>query len=176
MNLLILGAGTHGRVVRETAIAQGIFEQIDFLDDLATEAIGTCSDYLLHCNRYTHAFVAFGDNSLRAHWLEKLRQANFVIPVMIHPQAFVSPSAQIAEGSIVLAKAAINTGAPVEQGSIIGLGSLVDHDARIKEFCHINTGAIIAAGSTVPPRCKVEAGTVYKEVHQAEEFSFDAGV
>jgi len=45
-NLLILGAGGHGRVVKETAEAMGLFNSIDFLDDNPESkvALGLCSD------------------------------------------------------------------------------------------------------------------------------------
>ena len=44
-NLLILGAGGHGRVVKETAVAMGNFDRVDFLDDHSELAIGKCEDY-----------------------------------------------------------------------------------------------------------------------------------
>ena len=45
-NLLILGAGGHGRVVKETALVTGSFSKVDFLDDHSDSAIGKCEDYI----------------------------------------------------------------------------------------------------------------------------------
>ena len=58
-NLLILGAGGHGRVVKETAEAMEVFEKIDFLDDNpdCEEAIGLCSDNEKFAGTYSYAFL-----------------------------------------------------------------------------------------------------------------------
>lgn len=94
MNLLILGAGGHGRVVKETAEAMGVYDTISFLDDRNPNAIGQLDDYKAFRDRFDSAFVAIGDNKLRSQWLEKLRLAGYQVPVLIHPRAYVSPSRQ----------------------------------------------------------------------------------
>jgi len=160
-NLLIIGAGGHGRVVKETAEAMGCFEKIDFLDDNSEIAIGKCKDFKQYINEYTYAFVAFGNNELRIKWVVDLLQAGFSLPVLIHHTAYVSPSAEIGQGSIVCAKAVINTNAGIEKGCIISIGALVEHDSNIGEYSHINTGAIVKAGCRVDRLKKVDAGVIY---------------
>ncbi len=162
-NLLILGAGGHGRVVRETAEAMKCFNKIDFLDDNKESgiAIGLCKDYKEYINKYSYAFPAFGNNELRMEWLNTLMNAGFQIPTLIYPNAFISPGAKIAEGSIVGAKAAVNTNAVIERGCIISIGAIIDHECIVREGCHINAGAIVKANSTVDKLSKVEAGKVY---------------
>ncbi|WP_088104327.1 hypothetical protein [Halalkalibacter urbisdiaboli] len=76
-NLLILGAGGHGRVVKETAVAMDYFARIDFLDDNSDTEIGKCNDYKKFINGYNYAFVAFGSNELRLKWIEELMEAGF---------------------------------------------------------------------------------------------------
>ena len=44
MKLLILGAGGHGKVVKEVAEATGRYEKIDFVDDHSNIAVGKVSD------------------------------------------------------------------------------------------------------------------------------------
>ena len=62
MNLLILGAGGHGRVVREVAEATGQYENIAFFDDNTdqTDVIGKLSDYDKFTGQFDYAFVAIG--------------------------------------------------------------------------------------------------------------------
>lgn len=160
-NLLILGAGGHGRVVKETAEAIGVFEEIDFLDDNSKVAIGLCNDYKKYINKYSYAFVAFGNHELRMNWINALIEVGFKIPSLIHPTAYISPSASICEGTFVGARAIINTNVVVEKGCIIGMGALIDHDSIVSEYCHINTGAIVKSGSKVHGFIKVNAGMVY---------------
>ena len=160
-NLLIIGAGGHGRVVKETAEAMGCFEKINFLDDNSEIAIGKCKDFKQYINEYSYAFVAFGNNELRMKWIENLFEAGFNLPALIHPTAYISPSARIVEGTIICAKAVINTNVVIEKGCIISIGVLVDHDSVVGECSHINTGAIVKAGCKVDKLKKVDAGVVY---------------
>ena len=99
-------------------------------------------------------------------WVEKLIEAGFQLPVLIHPTAYVSPLAKIEIGSIVCAKAVINTNAIIKKGCIISIGALVDHDSFIGEGSHINTGAIVKAGCKVDRLKKVDAGMVYSNVKE----------
>lgn len=88
--LLILGAGGYGRTVAEAAAGQ--FETA-FLDDASPLALAPCARYAEFVGEYAFAYPAFGDNALRAQWLQKLKAAGFRLPVLRHAQSFVSPSA-----------------------------------------------------------------------------------
>lgn len=151
MNLLILGAGGHGRVVKETAEATGMYEHISFLDDHNPDAEGVLDDYKLFCGRYEAAFVAIGDNRLRSLWQEKLKLAGYSIPTLIHPRAYVSPSAIIGSGTIVEPLTCINIGVVIGEGCIISISAVVDHDSRIESFSHIDCGTVLL------PRTHVES-------------------
>lgn len=162
MNLLIIGAGGHGHVVKEIAQALGIYKKIDFIDDGSDIAIGTCKELKRFKESYTDAFVAFGDNALRHTWFLKAKELGYHIPALVHPRAYVSPSAIIEEGVVILPNAVINTRAKLKAGTIIGIGTLIDHDVTIGEYCHINSGAIVMAGSHIKNLTKADAGEVIK--------------
>ena len=102
--LLILGAGGLGRMVGEVAAAQGCWDQIAFLDDAvhSSAVVGRCTDYLSLTGEYSQAVAAFGDNRLRLSWTEKLLEAGYSVPCVIHPSAIVSLSAVLGEGCLVL--------------------------------------------------------------------------
>ncbi|PKM58426.1 MAG: hypothetical protein CVU98_01105 [Firmicutes bacterium HGW-Firmicutes-3] len=176
MNLLIIGAGEHGCVVKETAEAMNKFIKINYLDDKSDLAIGKCSEYEDFIHEYTHAFVAIGNNEIRSHWYKKLEQAGYLFPVLIHPSAYVSPSAVIELGVVVLPSAVIHTNAVIKQGSIIGMGSLIDHDATIDVFCHINTGAIVKARSTLTNYSKIDSAEICPKKQFNQEYTCELGV
>lgn len=81
MKLLILGAGGHGRVVKETAglmkdkANNPLFDEISFLDDNSPEAIGRLDEYESFCGEYRFAFAAFGSNTFRLEWMDKLEKS-----------------------------------------------------------------------------------------------------
>ncbi|MEC1747896.1 PglD-related sugar-binding protein [Schinkia azotoformans] len=160
-NLLILGAGGHGRVVKETAEAMRCFNKIDFLDDKSEVVVGKCKDYKHFASSYTHVFVAFGDNEQRMSWMEKLICEGYRFPLLIHPTAYLSPSANIENGSIVCVNAVVNTNVKIKKGCIISIGALIDHDSSVGEYSHINSGAIVKAGCNVSKLTKVDAGLVH---------------
>lgn len=165
-NLLILGAGGHGRVAKETAEAMRYFNRIDFLDDESELAIGKCNDFNQYRNEYKYAFIAVGNNEQRMKFFEELSEACFILPVLVHPTAYVSPLANIESGSIICAKAVVNTHSIVKRCCIISIGALVDHDSFVGEYVHINSGAIIKAGSSVEKLKKIDAGIVYVNQEQ----------
>ena len=161
-NLLILGAGQYGQVVRETAEAMGCFGKIAYLDDNNPNAIGKLEMYQNMLDAYSYAFVAMGNPEVRGNWLSKLEKAGFELAILIHPQAYVSPSAILGKGSIVEPMSVINTGAVVEKGGLLCAGCVVNHNAVVQSCCQIDCNAVVAANAIVPEGTKVLAGTVFE--------------
>ena len=65
-SLLIIGAGGHGRVVAEIAVACGYDSgSIAFLDDNSPDANGKVKDMALYAPKFDGVFVAIGDNAVR---------------------------------------------------------------------------------------------------------------
>ena len=149
MNLLILGAGSHGQEVRELAQSLNLFRRIAFLDDSAekTEVIGPCADLARYVHEYPIAIPAVGDHDLRMRWLEELAGAGFVLPVLIHPGAVASPSASIGYGTVICARAAVGAGAVIGKGCIISSGATIDRNVIIPDGVHINCGQVVTANS-----------------------------
>lgn len=159
--LLILGAGQYGRVVRETAEAMGCFDNIGFLDDSSPLALGKLADYGLLRREYNCAFVAMGNPELRMLWLNKLEAAGYELPMLIHPRAYISPSAVLGKGTIAEPMAVVNAEAVVEVGGLLCAGCVVNHNAHVMPFCQIDCNAVVASNAIVPRGTKVPAGTVY---------------
>lgn len=150
--LLILGAGGHGKVVAEAARDGGDWRRIAFLDDrhpdldhvLDWPVLGRCEDAADLRADFTHAAVAIGDAGLRLAWLERLAALGYRLDPIVHPSASISRSARLDAGVVVLAQAAINAGAIVGRGSIVNTGASVDHDCLLGEGVHVCPGARIA--------------------------------
>ncbi len=156
-SLLIVGAGKHGQVVAEVAEACG-YDKIDFLDDNSPDAIGETDRIEELVREYDGTVVSIGNSAIRKNLVHRLQSINAPIVSLIHPKAFVAPSAIIGSGSIVLPGAMIHTNASIGIGCIISIGALIDHDAVVEDFGHVNTGAIVAAGKRAGG--KIEAGVI----------------
>ena len=78
-------------------------QKVVFLDDAAKgeDVIGKCCDYQAFLGEYDTAVAALGDNGMRLYWTEKLMEAGYKVPAIIHPSAVVSPSAEIGNGSLL---------------------------------------------------------------------------
>jgi len=187
--LLILGAGGHAKVVAETAISSGQFSEVAFLDDrcsgpdplpslLSFPVLGPLALALepAHREQFASAAVAFGNATARLNWIEQLDAAGYGLPVLIHPTAWVSPSAQIASGSVVFAQAAVQAQAMIGAGAILNTGCSVDHDAQLAGAVHICPGARLAGEVQVGARSWVGIGaSVIQQVRIGSDVTVGAG-
>lgn len=165
MNLLILGAGSQGQVVKETAEAIGIFQEIAFLDDDPDNplAIDTCVNFQNYLERFPVAFASFGNAKLREKYFCTLEKAGFILPTLVHPMATLSTSCRVAEATIVEAKSIIGANSIVRRGCIISSASVVDVDVRIEPYSHIDCSSTVTKGMTVPAYAKIQSGSVYQK-------------
>ena len=161
--LLILGAGQYGHVVRETAMAMGCFEQIDFLDDQSTDAVGTCADAQRLHEQYTDAAVAIGHPGAREKWLLQLESLGYNLPVICHPTAVVMPSARVGKGCVIEAQVVVNSNAEVGTACLLCAGAVVNHNAQVGHYCQIDCRAVVTARSYVPDGHKVPCGQVFAQ-------------
>lgn len=162
MRLIILGAGGHGQVVADIARQTRRYDQIYFLDDHAekNDVIGKCTDYLRFKDADTEMYPAFGNNEVRVEWENRLLKAGISLAKIIHPLAYVSPLAEIADGCVVMPYAIVNTGTRVKKACIINIGAMVDHDCILEEGCHLAPGAIVKGINHLPEGTKVDSGEV----------------
>ena len=160
-SLLILGAGGFGHMIQETAKLLG-YEKAVFLDDAVRDpdVVGKCCDYESFLGQYDTAVAALGDNNMRLHWTEKLMEAGYDVPAIIHPSAVVSPSASVGKGSFIMQRAIVNTHTVVEHGVLINSGAVVDHDSYVERGAHIGLGSVVKANCRIASKVKVEAGEV----------------
>ncbi len=170
--LLIIGAGCHGASVAEAAELSGAFEVVGFLDDalpvgkavLNGAVFGAIIGYISldHLDRYRaacdQAIVAIGNNAVREKITQQLVDAGFDIATVIHPRAFVSPSAVVGSGSAVMAGAIVGTEARLGVGSIVNCGAVVDHHARVEDFGHLGVNASMAGGTRLGRGAWMQAG------------------
>ena len=162
MRLIIIGAGGYGKTVADIARQTERYDSVDFLDDNESldYTIGMCSDYNKYASEDTEIYPAFGNNESRLKWINKLISEEINIPTIVHETAYVSPTAKIGKGTIVLPKVVINTDCEVENVCIINCGAIVDHGCIIGQGSHICLGAIVKGENKIAECTKIEAGEV----------------
>ena len=171
MNLLILGAGSQGPVVKEIAEALGIFSRIAFLDDDPDNklAIGPLSAYRELREEFTAAIPSFGDSELRREYFDKLSQAGYAIPRLIHPSATISKSnVRLGVGVVVEAKVIIANDVSVGDNVILSAGCVLDRECVIEKDSHVGCACTVTRGSRVPAKLRIPAGSVYDKKERYE--------
>ncbi|MDA7490966.1 acetyltransferase [Synechococcus sp. AH-707-M23] len=187
--LLLLGAGGHARVVAETALTTGRFSRIAFLDDRCTgpsqlpnqlgwPVIGPLAAALdPHIRQqFPAALVVIGNADMRLEWLLRLAAAGYELPVLVHPTAWLSASAQLGLGSVVCAHAAIQAQTLIGSGAILNTGCSVDHDAQLGDGVHICPGSRLAGEVQVGDRSWIGIGSsVIQQIRIGADVTVGAG-
>ena len=150
-------------MVREIAESMGCFDQIDFLDDNNSLAIGPCMACADYVDRYRYAVVAIGNAELRMAQIEMLEAAGYEIATLVAPTAYVSPSAKLGKGTVIEPNAGVQTGASVGLGCIISSGAVVRHNACLGNVCHVDCNAVVLSGATVPIGTVISPISVYPQ-------------
>jgi sugar O-acyltransferase (sialic acid O-acetyltransferase NeuD family) len=141
LGLLIFGAGGHGRVVADAAVAGGNWSRVIASDrnvqrcdgELLAGVALVLPDDDAHTTLAVH--VAIGNAANREREVAALPPNQLV--TVIHPAASVSPHAEVGPGCFIAAQAVVAAGAKLGQSVIVNHGAVVDHDVSVGEFSHI---------------------------------------
>lgn len=164
MNLLILGAGSQGPVVKEIAEAIGIFDEIAFLDDDPDNAlaIGSLKDIVKLKYRFPMAIPSFGDSMLREKYMNKLEALGYVVPSLVHPSATISPNCRHGRSVVIEARCIVSAGAVIGRGTLLSGASVVEAAAEVGDFAHIGSSVTVAKNAVVDKYTRVPSGTVVR--------------
>lgn len=146
MDVMIIGAGGHGKVVLDILRATGAkVRPVAFLDaDTSLVGSSVCDVPVLgtihHASKIKKvraAIVAIGDNRARYSYSQYLRDEGIELINAIHPRATISASAKLGVNVVVAAGAAICADATVGDSVICNTSCVIDHECEIGEAAHI---------------------------------------
>src|SRR5689334_9700846 len=109
--LLIWGAGGHGKVAADTALAMACYREITFVDDdpvrhgthvLGLPVLGGSKELAGLLSDRDELFIAIGNNSLRADAWQRVQPLNPRLATLLHPSATVSRFARVGKGTLVM--------------------------------------------------------------------------
>lgn len=167
---MIVGAGGHAKVLIEAVHAMGDFHIIGLTDPhpaaaalLGVKVLGA-DDVLpgVRAQGVAVAVLALGENELRERLGAWVRELGFALPPIIHPSAFVSPSARIGAGAVVMARAVVGTHSDVGQLAIVNTGAIIDHDNIIGAAAHIAPGCALAGCVKIGARTLLGIGSAVR--------------
>ena len=187
MNVVIIGAGGHGKVVLDILQHNRDLTLIGFIDDdinshhKTIEGVAVLGDVdslstLVPACNLESAIAAVGDNKTRAGLYEKIKKLGLKMINAVHPDALIAKDVKIGEGVVIAAGAIINTGTRIGNNVIINTGVIIDHDNIIEDHAHISPGVNLAGRVTVKKYAHVGLGvTVESEKTIGENATVGAG-
>lgn len=163
-NLIIIGAGGHGKVVADIALSMKTYRQIYFLDDdcskqllKGTKLIGSI-DKAVDFRKTSDFIVALGENTQRKKIQMELEAKDYSMATLVHPRAVIGTDVYIDQGTVVMAGVVINSLSKIEKGCIINTGCYLDHNNKISAFTHISPGSNLAGTVNVGTECWLGIG------------------
>ena len=172
--LVLVGGGGHCASCIDVIEREGQFVIAGIVDRpekigrtvLGYPMIGDDGNFQALTRKYRYFFITLGqikNSQRRAQLFAELKKIGVRLPVIISPLAYVSPHAQIGEGTIVMHRALVNANASIGSNCIINSLALVEHDAVIDSHCHISTGAIVNGGTRVKEHTFVGSQAMLRE-------------
>ncbi len=160
--LFILGTSGHAKVILDIAKSMNGYDEIFFLDpskEKGTKINGIVVagsednlDIIVN-GAYSNIELAIGigDNSIRNKVYEKINSkfTSLKYAILIHPSSFVSETAEIGEGTVVMPCAVVNANSKIGKFSIVNTKASIDHDSLIGDFVTIAPGATLGGNVTV---------------------------
>ncbi|HWI81358.1 NeuD/PglB/VioB family sugar acetyltransferase [Ramlibacter sp.] len=174
--LLIFGAGGHGRVVADAALASGGWSRVIATDRDPQRCRGELLPgvALLPVDEAAAladaVHIAIGDAASRRKEAGALGGKS--LATVVHPRASVAGHASVGPGCFVAAQAVVAPGARLGRAVIVNHGAVVDHDVQVGDFCHIaplaalggavdvGSDVLVGSGATVLPRVRVGSNVV----------------
>ena len=172
--LLLIGGGGHCRSCIDVIEAEGKYKIAGIVNQsggsreqtLGYDVLGDDEDLPELLKKHPNALITVGQiksADLRRKLFEQVQRLGFVLPTIISPRAYVSKTATLGAGTIVMHDALVNTGAKIGNNCILNTKSLVEHDAIVEDHCHISTSSVVNGGTIIREKTFIGSNTITKE-------------
>lgn len=123
--------------------------------------------------------IGYKDLSARLVAYRKLKQFGYTAATLIHPTAYVSPTASIGSGSLIMAQALVDCRSVVGEVCVLWPKACINHDTSVDcntfispnatlcgnvhvgESSFIGASSVVVDGATLPPKAFLKMGSIY---------------
>lgn len=170
VDVLIFGGGGHGKAVIDLLRVLPGYRPAGVIDDalapgtsiLGVPVLGASATlaevFAGGIRAAVNAVGAVADVPFREVIFERLAKVGFTFPTLVHPTAYVEPSARLADGVQLFPHAYAGSDAEIGFGVILNIGVTVAHDCKIGRASNISPGAMLAGAVTVGARVLIGMG------------------
>ncbi|MDF2557756.1 MAG: acetyltransferase [Bacillales bacterium] len=163
-NVIIIGAGGHGKVIADIIRKSGD-QVLGFLDDAnnlkevcGLPVLGKVSDYEPYCDS-AQFILAIGNNHVRKEVSENMTVNWYTA---IHPSAILANDCKIGEGTVVMANSVVNSDTKIGKHCIINTGAIIEHDNRIDNYVHVSPNGTLCGTVSVGELTHIGASATVK--------------
>jgi acetyltransferase-like isoleucine patch superfamily enzyme len=96
--------------------------------------------------------VAITDNSARLRVANSIRSLGGQFMSATHPEAYVSPEADVGDGSVICAGAVVHPDAAIGSHCVVGAGSVLERDVVIGAGVWLSAGCVVGVGGSAGAR------------------------
>jgi UDP-perosamine 4-acetyltransferase len=176
MNIIVLCAGGHARVVIEalrsrnitpagiTDIDAGLNGKLiagipcigtdDVVDSMTPQTVQLANG----CGN--RAKLSDSGLASRRKLFERFTTKKYHFPKIVHASAIAASDTIIGDGAQLMAGSIVQAGASVGTNTIVNSGAIVEHDCKIGSHVHIAPGAILCGSVTIAEEVHVGAGAI----------------
>lgn len=162
--VIVLGAGGHGKVVADTVLSAGDLV-LGFLDDSPEKVsvwdlpvLGSLDKWVEYACKARFVF-GLGDNAMRQRLANQMQVSWYTA---VHPTACLGHGVTLGEGTVVLAEAVLNADSVVGSHCIINTGAVIEHDCRVGSYTHISPRAVLCGTVVVGEMSHIGACAVVR--------------
>ena len=172
--LLLIGAGGHCRscidlisCIPDFGIA-GVVDRdgSDSKEVMGHSIIGTDSKLEVLLEKFNQVHITVGQiktPKIRINLFNRAKSYGAEFPVLVSPSAYLSQTAKIEEGTVLMHLSIVNSSAQIGKNCIINNKALIEHDSIVGSHCHISTGALVNGGVVIEDGCFVGSGAILHE-------------
>ena len=158
--IIIIGAGGHALSVADAAVSSGWTVEGFYSPDGSGPAAsaGPVFSSLESLDLADIALVpGIGTNHVRDDALEEVLSLfpSVTVASIIHATAWVSPSATVNPGSVILVQASVGPGSVLGRGALVNTGASVDHESSLGDFSSLGPGVRTGGNVEIGPRTMV---------------------
>jgi acetyltransferase EpsM len=168
--IIIYGGGGHGKSLIDLIRSLGIYQIRGIIDDglspnesvMGIPVLGGKEVlpelYAAGVRLAVNAVGGIGDITSRVKVFQRLIEARFVSPALIHPSAIVEPTSTISPGVQVFPHAYIGSEVKLGFGVIVNTGAVISHECSIDDLANISPGALLAGGVKIGSQSLIGMG------------------
>jgi sugar O-acyltransferase (sialic acid O-acetyltransferase NeuD family) len=177
MNISIIGAGGHSKVIIDIIHELGNYNIIGIYDDNKTgyfsgiKIIGKISE--IENKKSDYFIIGIGNDKIRKKIAEEYQ---LKWATLIHPKTIISKTAIIKEGTVICAGAIIQTEVEIGKHCIINTNCNIDHESIIENYCSICPSSTICGQVKVGESSFIGANsTIIQTIEVGKECIIGAG-